>query len=184
MKSPDQGSEVALKVAAGRGARSRVRMAVSVMTWTALVALGLFAGAVVLGVGGYRVPFLVNETDVTHKKPFADFVGRVYLVKGRVDALAWNDFPDKAKILSVSLTPPSARNRFVSYTIPLEHGQRVRVISAQRTFALVEFTYEYVVSLPGADLPAGIPITMKVKADGVPDPLLYDEIEKAGEIPR
>jgi hypothetical protein len=133
-----------------------------------------------LGVGGVRLPFWFPNTEVTHDRPYADFVGREYRVKGHVTALAWNDFPDKAKILSVSLTPPSAHNRFVSYSIPLKLEQRVRIVSAWRQFELVEFSYEYVVDVPGAGLPEGIPITMKVNSDGVPDPLLYEAIDKAG----
>ena len=95
--------------------------------------------------------------------------------------MAWNDFPDKSKILSVSLMPsPGARNRFVSYTIPLKVGRRIRIISASREFALVEFAYDYVVNVPGAGLPDGIPVTMKVNADGVPDPLIYEASDNAG----
>lgn len=181
MKSPEQGSELAPKLAAGRIARSRVRMAVLVMMWTALVALGLLAGAVVLGLGGRRVPFLVNETEVTHKQPFAEFVGREYRVKGQVSALAWNDFPDKAKILSVSLMPfPGALNRFVSYSIPLQVGQRIQIISASRKFELAGWGYHYEVNVPGAGLPGGIPVTLRVSADGVPDPLIYEAIDNAG----
>ena len=156
-------------------------MVISVMKWTALAAFGLVAGVILLGIGGVRLPFLFPSTDVTHEKPYADFVGREYRVKGHVTALAWNDFPDKTKILSLSLMPsPGARNRFVSYSIPLQQGQRIRIISAWRQFALVEFAYHYVVNVPGAGLPDGIPVTMKVSADGVPDPLIYEAIDKAG----
>jgi len=97
--------------------------------------------------------------------------------------MAWNDFPDKAKILNVSLTsPPGAHNRFVSYSIPLKLGQRVRIISAWRQFTLFEFSYKYVVDVPGAGLPEGIAITMKVNSDGVPDPLVYEAIDE--QIPK
>ena len=158
-----------------------MRMMVSVLKWTGFTALGLFALVIILAVGGIRLPFWFPNTEVTQEKPYSDFVGREYRVMGPVTALAWNDFPDKAKILSISLTPPpGTRNRFVSYSIPLQLGQRVRIISAWRQFELVEFTYRYVVSVPGAGLPDGIPITMKVNSDGVPDPLVYEAIGKAG----
>ena len=154
---------------------------VSIIKWTVLAALGLIGVAIILGVGGVRLPFWFPNTEVTHEMPYADFVGREYRVTGHVTALAWNDFPNKAKILNVSLmSPPGARNRFVSYSIPLQLGQRVRIISAWRKFALVEFTYYYIVSVPGAGLPDGIPITMKVNSDGVPDSLVYEAIDKAG----
>ena len=161
-------------------ASSRIKMVFSVMMWTVVAAFGLiavlFSAGIILGVGGYPSPF--PDTDVSHEKPYADFIGREYRVTGHVSAFAWNDFPDKEKILSVSLTHRQARNRFVSYSIPLQRGQRVRIISAWRHFALVEFTYEYVVNVPGAGLPDGIPITMKVNADGVPDPLIYEAVNK------
>ena len=92
---------------------------------------------------------------------------------------AWNDFPDKAKILSISLMqPPGVRNRFVSYVTPLERGQRVRIVGAWRRFSLGGFTRHYVVSVPGAGLPEDVPITMRVNADGVPDPRVYEPIGK------
>lgn len=156
-------------------------MVISVLKWMVFTAFGLFTVAIVLGVGGVRLPFWIPDTELTHQRPYADFVGREYRVTGHVSALAWNDFPNKTKILNVSLMPsPGARNRFVSYSVPLQLGQRIHIISAWRTFALVEFTYHYMVSIPGAGLPDGIPITMEVNADGVPDPLIYEEIERAG----
>ena len=88
---------------------------VSVMKWTGFTALGLFALVIILAVGGIRLPFWFPNTEVTQEKPYSDFVGREYRVLGPVTALAWNDFPDKAKIMSISLTPPpGTRNRFVS----------------------------------------------------------------------
>jgi len=157
----------------GSGAHPRFWLVVSIMKWIVFTAFGLLAVVIVLGVGGVRSHF--PDTEVTQEKPYADFVGREYRVTGDVIALAWNDFPDKAKILSVSLMPPpGVRNRFVSYSIPLQPGQRVRIISAWRHFALVEFTNYYLISVPGAGLPDGIPITMKVNSDGVPDPLVYE----------
>jgi hypothetical protein len=181
MNAGDQGSEGAPTSTSGHGASSRMGMVFSVMKWTALAAFGLIAVLIILGVGGVRLPFWFPDTDVSHEKPYADFVGREYRLTGHVTALAWNDFPDKAKFLNVSLMPsPGARNRFVSYGIPLPLGQRVRIISAWRQYALVEFTYRYVVNVPGVGLPDGVPITMNVSADGVPDPLIYEAVDKAG----
>jgi hypothetical protein len=54
----------------------------------------------------------------------------------------------------------------------------VRIVSAWRQFALVEFTRHYVVSVPGAELPDGIPVTMNVQSDGVPDSRVYEPIDK------
>lgn len=164
--------------------KPRIRRLVGLAKWVALAACGLLAVAIsliglliVFGLAGTPSPFPVTET--THQKPFVDFVGREYRVVADVRALAWNDFPDKATILSISLmSPPVVRNRFVSYETPLKLGQRVRIVSAWRQFALVEFTRHYVVSVPGARLPDGIPVTMNVKSDGVPDPLVYEPVDK------
>lgn len=163
-----------------RDAASPIAMVFSVLKWTALAAFGLFVLLIILGVGGVRLPSWFPKTDISRERPYADFVGREYRVTGQVTAVAWNDFPDKAKILNVLLMPsPGTRNRFVPYGIPLQPGQRVRIISAWRQFALVEFTYRYVVDVPGAGLPDGIPITMMVSADGVPDPRMYEVIDRA-----
>src|SRR6476646_1246351 len=67
----------------------------------------------------------IPETEVTNQKPYANYIGREYRVVGTVSAYAWNDFPDKNRILSVTLTPPpGTRNRFVSSVTPLRTGQR------------------------------------------------------------
>jgi hypothetical protein len=76
------------------------------------------------------------------------------------------------------MPPPTVRNRFVSSEMRLKPGQMVRIVSAWRQFALVEFTRHYVVSVPGAELPDGIPVTMTVKSDGVPDSRVYEPIDK------
>jgi hypothetical protein len=62
------------------------------------------------GMGMHSVP----ETEITNRKLFADYVGREY--RWWRCALAWNDYPDKARILSISLMSPPVvvRNRFVS----------------------------------------------------------------------
>ena len=181
MKIGNRDSKSAQTGAPDRNAHPRIRLVNSVLKWTAVTVFGLLAVLIIIGVGGIRLPFWFPNTDVTHERPYADFVGREYRVTGNVTALAWNDFPDKAKTLNVSLMPsPGARNRFVSYSIPLQLGQNVRIISAWRQFELVEFSYRYVVSVPGAGLPDGIPITMTVNSDGVPDLLLYQAIDKAG----
>jgi hypothetical protein len=138
-----------------------------------IVAIGLLVVAIVLGLGGVMLPF--PDTDVTNQKPYIDFVGREYRVIADVEAHAWNDFPDKAKILSISLLPaPGVRNRFVSYVTPLPRGQRVRIVKALRQFAVLGFNRRYVVSVPGAGLSEDVPITIAVASDGVPDPLVYE----------
>jgi hypothetical protein len=127
----------------------------TLVKWLVLTADGLLALVIVLGVGGVQVPWPPTET--TQQKPYADFVGREYLVISSVSAHAWNDYPDKAKIQSFSLLPPpGVRNRFVSYVTPLQPGQRVRIVSAWRHFLLLGFDRYYVVSVPGAGLPEGI----------------------------
>ena len=40
------------------------------------------------------------------------------------------------------------------------------------------FHRHYVVSVPGAGLPNGIPVTMDVEADGVPDSRIYEPMNK------
>lgn len=141
----------------------------------ALTAGGVMTLVLVLGVSGVRLP--PPETDVSDQKPYADFIGREYQVVSDVSAYAWNDFPDKATILEISLLPPpGAGNRFVSWETPLKQGQRVRIVSASRAFGLLEFNREYVVLAPGAGLPEGIPITMDVDADGVPDRRVYEPV--------
>jgi hypothetical protein len=76
------------------------------------------------------------------------------------------------------MPPPGVRNRFVSYVTPLKPGQRIRIVSAWRQFALVGFTRHYLVSVLGAELPEDVPITMAVNSDGIPDPLVYEPIGK------
>jgi hypothetical protein len=129
---------------------------------------GLWAVALVLGLGE-MISF--PERDISDRKPYVDFIGREYWLKTAVDALAWNDFPDKATIVSISLMPPpSVRNRFVSYTTRLKAGQRLRIISAKGRFLASK---DYVVSVPGAGLPDEIPITIPMNSDGTPDPRVY-----------
>lgn len=124
---------------------------------------------VVLGIGGIQVPML--HAEITHQKPFADFIGREYRVKGSLTAFAWNDFPNKDKILAVSLMPPpGVKNRFVSFTKSLPLGQRIRIVSAWRYIALFEIIRYYEVSVPGLELPEGVPIKLNVKSDGIPVP--------------
>jgi hypothetical protein len=148
-----------------------------VTKWLVLVAGGLLVLVIVLGVGGIRSPF--PPTEITQQKPYADFVGREYRVVSGVSAYAWNDFPDKAKILSVSLMPPpGVRNRFVSYVTLLQPGQRVRIVRAWRHIILFGFTKYYVVLVPGAGLPEGIRITMEVNSDGIPDRRFYEPIRE------
>ena len=156
------------------------------LKWVAFAACGLVAVVIILLIlinlaMEVRSPF--QEEEITHRRPYADFVGREYRVVSRVSAYAWNDFPDKVKILSITLmSPPGVRNRFVSYVTPLRPGQRIRIVSARRRFELfprhrffLGFNHSYVVSVPGAGLPEGIPIMMDVHSDGVPDPLVTNQ---------
>jgi hypothetical protein len=150
-----------------------LRLLVRLAKWVAFAIFGLL----MLAMSGIRSPFPDNE--VTHQKPYADFVGREYRVASEVRAYAWNDFPDKDKILAITLmSPPGVRNRFVSYVTPLKVGQRVRIVSAWRRFNLFGFSRHYVVLLPGAGLPEGVEIKMYVNSDGVPDPLVYEPIDR------
>lgn len=156
---------------------TNLRSTVALAKRVALAVGGLLGLAIIFGLGGVTLPF--EDTEITHQKPYADFIGRDYLVVAEVSAYAWNDFPDKAKILSISLLPPpGTRNRFVSYVRPLRQGQRVHIVSAWRRFALIEFIRHYVVSVPGAGLPDGIPITISVSSDGIPNPSVYEPIGK------
>jgi hypothetical protein len=131
-------------------------------------------------VGYVRNSFSVPDTEITHQKPYADYVGREYRVASDVSAYAWNDFPDKDKILSITLMPPpGVRNRFVSYVTPLKAGQRVRIVSAWRHWVLFGFDKYYVVLVPGAGLPDGVDIAIHdVNSDGVPDPLVYEPLDR------
>jgi hypothetical protein len=137
----------------------------------------LLAIGIVLGIAGYgpRGP----GTEVSDQKPYADYVGRQYRVVGDVSAYLWNDFPDKDRTLSVTLSPPpGTRNRFVSSVTPLERGQRIRIVGARRSYTPFEIVRSYVVSVPGAGLPDGVEITMAVGSDGIPDRSLYEPINK------
>lgn len=181
MNTGDHNSQGAQTGGSDHNAHPCIRMVVSVMKWTAVTAFGLLALLIMLGVGGIRLPFWFPDTDISDQKPYADFVGREYRVTGNITALAWNDFPDKTKILTVSLSPsPGTRNRFVSYGISLPRGQKVRLTGAWRQVVLFGFSYHYAVEVPGTALPDGVPIRMTVNSDGAPDPLLYEAIEKAG----
>lgn len=129
---------------------------------------GLWAVAIVVGLGE-QISF--PETDISDQKPYIDFIGREYWLKTEVYAFAWNDFPDKVKILSISLMPPpGVRNRFVTYRTRLKVGQTVRILGAKGGFLS---TKDYIVSVPGAGLPDGIPITIPMNSDGSPDPRVY-----------
>jgi hypothetical protein len=82
----------------------RIRLMLAVAKWVAIAACGLLALAIVLTVGGARSPF--PPTEITHQEQYSDFIGREYRVTSNVSAYAWDDFPDKGKILSISLMPP------------------------------------------------------------------------------
>jgi hypothetical protein len=81
-----------------------------------------------------RSPFPVK--DVSQRKPYADFIGREYRLVNDMEAVVWNDFPDKKTLLTVTLMrPPGIANRFVSDVIDIQRGQRLRIVSASRQFA-------------------------------------------------
>ncbi len=143
-----------------------------------ITAFGLSVIVIIIGLGGYQIPFWPKDRDVTHEEPFSSFIGQDYRVTGPITALAWNDFPDKEKILIVTLTPPpGVRNRFVSYSIPLQNGQKVRIQSAWRSLSLFEYYNYYLVSVPDAGLPEDTAIKMRVGSDGVPSPLFYESLQ-------
>jgi hypothetical protein len=141
---------------------------------------GFFAlGAILFTVAGIGMQIPALKTEMTNRKPFADYIGREYRVVSDVSAVAWNDFPDKDTILVISLmSPPLTRNRFVSYSKPLNFGQTVRIVSAWRHLTLSGYTYDYGVNLPGAGLPERIAITMSVSSDGVPDPRVLEAVKR------
>jgi hypothetical protein len=152
-------------------------IAIRVVKWIAIAVCSLWVAAWLVafwGMSGYGIPGWPRDTEVTHQKPFADVVGREYQVAGVVEAYAWNDFPDKERILGVSLmSPPGVKNRFVSYVIPLKLGHKMRIVSAWRSFTLFGFAGHYVVSIRDAGLPEGIEVTMSMNADGIPDPQVH-----------
>jgi hypothetical protein len=156
------------------------RWVVRLATYALFGAAGLVALPVILFVAlniAMQIP--APKTEVTNRKPFADHIGREYRVVGDVSALAWNDFPDKDTILSISLmSPPLVQNRFVSYRKRLDSGQTVRIVNAWRQVTLGGFTYEYGVDLDESGFPEAIPVTMGVSSDGVPDPHVYEPIER------
>ena len=161
------------------------RRAISIIKWMSLTVLGLFGVLIIIGLGGYQIPFWPSDTEVSLEKPFSTFIGGEFRVMGDVTALTWNDFPDKEKILAVSLTsPPGASNRFVSHRIPLQQGQRIFIQSAWKSYSLIEFTYYYQVLVPDAGLPKGVPIKLKIGSDGILDSLVYEFIQSNKAVKR
>lgn len=150
----------------------------SVFKWVAITVIGLFAIFIVIGLGRYQIPFWPEDIKVSNEKPFSTYIAQEYRVTNHIQALAWNDFPDKEEILAVSLTPPpGTKNRFVSYSITLQPGQKIRILSAWRSLSLFEYTNYYLVAIPGAGLPENVPIKMKVNSDGMPNPLFYETLQ-------
>jgi hypothetical protein len=142
--------------------------------WIVLGLLGLFVILIALGVGGYSLP--ISDTEITQQEPFKKFIGREYLIKTSTNAIFWNDFPNKEKIRTVSIGPAIAETRFVSKIVPLHVGQRIQIVSAWQSFALLEFTKYYQVSLSDLEVPEGVPIRLHVGSDGIPDALIYEPI--------
>jgi hypothetical protein len=124
----------------------------------------------VISIAGYKVPFLPQDSDVSHLSPFSDYIGKELEVQGSADLIAWNDFPDKEKILSFTLVCNSgAKNRFVSYVKPLRDGQKMVVQSVWKSFLLFETRYYYKVKLKGLDIPAEIEVELSIGLDGKPN---------------
>ncbi|WP_413578610.1 hypothetical protein ACLVWU_08740 [Bdellovibrio sp. HCB290] len=143
--------------------------------WTILGVLGAIVVLIALGVGGYRLP--VSDAEVTQREPFSKFIGREYLVKVPIEAMFWNDFPNKEKIVSVSIGPATAKTRFVSKIVPIGVGQRIRLVSAWQSFALLESNKYYRVSISDLEVPEGVPIHLDVNSDGIPDASIYEPIK-------
>jgi hypothetical protein len=74
------------------------------------------------------------------------------------------------------MPPPGDGNRFVSYVTAFETGaegssrQRVEALRVGRVRQVL------LVLVPGAGLPEGVKITMRVDSDGIPDPRFYEPI--------
>ena len=147
-----------------------------IIAYSALAVGGLVAALVLviaLAAGGCRTPF--PPTEITQREPYVNFVGRNYRIVSEVIAHAWNEYPDKQKISTVSLIrPPGVANRFVSKRVPLKPGQTLRIIGALQYLALFGYEKYYVVAIPDAGLPEGIPIKIGMNSDGVPDPETYE----------
>jgi hypothetical protein len=140
--------------------------------WTILGLLGLIVISIALGVSGYRIP--ISDTEITQRDPFAKFIGHEYIVKTPTEAMFWNDFPSKEKILNVSIGPATAKTRFVSKIVPIRVGQRVRIVSAWQSFALLDSIKYYRISVSDLEVPEDVPIHLKVKSDGIPDAFIFE----------
>jgi hypothetical protein len=153
-----------------------VRKTLIAVACVAFAAFALLAIVFVFALSGYGSEGsrtdISQQTDVSHQKPYADFIGRDCRVLEGVSAYAWNDFPDKDKIIAVSLVPPpGVSNRFVTSETPLQKGQRIRIIGATRPsffFGAIN-NYDYVVSIPDTELPNGVDVQLTTASDGIPD---------------
>jgi hypothetical protein len=141
---------------------------VRVLRFIAFVVVGFFVLSIaLLMVAQIGMTISAPRTEVSDRKPFVDFIGREYRVVGDVTALAWNDFPNKEKILTFSLmSPPLTQNRYVSYEKHLEPGQVLRIVRAWRSITIEGFRYTYDVALPRGGLSKGIPIEVETSSDG------------------
>ena len=152
-----------------------------IIAYSALAVGGLVAAlalVVALAMGGCRTPF--PTTEITHRQPYVNFVGRDYRVVSEVVAHVWNEYPDEQTISSVSLIrPPGVANRFVSQRISLKPGQTLRIVSAWQRFGLFGYDKYYIVSIPNAGLPETVPIIVGMNSDAVPDPETYAPVARA-----
>ena len=144
--------------------------------WLAAAAVGYVVFLVIVTVGGILSPFPV--TDISSRPPYAGVIGREYTLKSKLVAVAWNDFPDKKKILSITLQPMGHGNRFVSAHVDVQRWQRLRVVGARQQWGFAGIGRWYVVSLPGIELPDA-PIGIGMDSARVPDPTLYEPVTDA-----
>ena len=94
----------------------------------------IFAVVLLMVLAESPSPFPVTE--ITQREPYADYVGRECRVVAHALATAWNDFPDKTKILEITLmAPPGIKNRFVSYATHLKPDQRTAMVFPTRRSA-------------------------------------------------
>ena len=114
--------------------------------------------AVTLGACGERAP-----EELTTTKPYADLVGREYLVLAD-DLQAFGlagGWPDRT-VTSITLeTDDEFRGHQVAFRRQVPKGKVIRILSAWRQSKPFGGTVYYVVSVAGADLPPGVPIQLQ-----------------------
>lgn len=82
------------------------------------------------------------------------------------------------RILEVVLTtPPLTKNRFVSAIVPLKYGQVLRIVGARQQVNWYGVQRQYLVEVPGVELPPDAPIVIEMNVDGAPPPSFYTRID-------